>query len=81
MGGRGGGGGGGGRNSGRLQHVSYLSCMASLKSMTSLNSFSTTCDQGSCMLSRKQYFIKSAFGEKTTTDGGQKYSSLNDVAV
>ena len=33
------------------------------------------------MLSRKQYFIKSAFGEKTTTDGGQKYSSLNDVAV
>ena len=33
------------------------------------------------MISRKQYFIKSAFGEKTTTDGGQKYSSLNDVAV
>ena len=33
------------------------------------------------MLSRKQYFIKSAFGGKTTADGGQKFSSLNDVAV
>ena len=59
--------------------------MTSLKSITSLNSFFYyVITDPACFLENnilKQYFIKSAFCEKTTTGGEQQYSSLKDVVV
>ena len=53
--------------------------MTSLKSMTSLNRFFFyAITDPTCFLIN---YIKSEFGEETTTDGGQKYSLLNDVAL
>ena len=63
-----------------MHWLNYLFCMTSLKSITSLNSFYYyVITDPACFLENnilKQYVIKSAFCEKTTTGGDKSIRHL-----